>query len=273
MRNNPLLLAAAMLVAMVVMAKLIGSDQPQGPQPRTYEHPNYAQNKQGGPTNPAPSYLQQYADYCNNAAEKDKNRWQQHMACEKSTDIVIAIFTIMLTLATIVSGAIGAGQVWLTRRQFVTGNPPVMGVRGFRLEMPVNGKLPSVTFMVSNDGKSDALIEQDNFTALVLTHTDLQEMERQPFPAYANSRRLLRDNYIPKKRLAHTLRLTGFQDEMAAFHAVGAGTATLVCFGFIRYRDSVGGRYETHFYRTYIPGEDRFERHSNPDYDNGGEAT
>ena len=98
MGRNPLLLVFAMIVAMILIARLTTSFNPQTPQPsedKSSQSSSIHQTKTGD------FILQRYANYCNDAAEKTRNHWLHYTACEKSAEVVIALFTFALAIATI----------------------------------------------------------------------------------------------------------------------------------------------------------------------------
>jgi hypothetical protein len=180
-------------------------------------------------------------------------------------------YTFWLVVATVVLGLLGLGTALLAIKEFVTANRPKIVVRRFQLSLPAEGQRPVVEFVVANEGITDAIIGEHNFTALVLTTEDLQKLEKRSFPLYQQPSRILRRVYHPTFRLAHAIHLTGFEDEIAAFKAVTEGTAHLVAFGFIHYRDRMYGQYQTRFYRTYTMGERFLRASDDPDYDDTGQ--
>src|SRR6266581_229098 len=88
-------------------------------------------------------------------------------------------YTFWLVVATVVLGLLGLGTALLAIKEFVTANRPKMVVRRFQLSMPAEGQRPVVEFVVANEGITDAIIGEHNFTALVLTTEDLQKLEKR----------------------------------------------------------------------------------------------
>lgn len=180
-------------------------------------------------------------------------------------------FTFWLVMVTLALGAVALWQGWLARREFITAHRPQMVVRRFVLTMDERTNTPIVEFIVANDGFTNAYIGDHNLSARALTPEDRAAFERHSFPEYLPAEPLLRKVYTPTKRLAHSVRIKGFQDSTAVFVGIQSGRVTLICYGFIRYNDSMGGSYETKFYRTYEPGKKFLIPSPDPDYDDADE--
>jgi hypothetical protein len=180
----------------------------------------------------------------------------------------VADYTAYLFWATFALGVVGIAQAFTLAKQFVTANRPRMSMRWFRLHPPKGDAPLSVEFIVANDGFTDAKIGDHNFSVLILENAELAEVEKGSFPPYLKGPPILRKVFTARKRLSQKARVNGLKDEKAAFEGVMAGTAKLVCCGYIRYTDRMLGRYESRFFKAYIPRTDEFIPSANPDHDN-----
>jgi hypothetical protein len=182
----------------------------------------------------------------------------------------VARFTQALVWATMVLGILGIGTAILAVKEFVTANRPKLVARRFQLIIPEKGDRPIVEFMLANVGGTTAVIEMDNVSAKILEHTDMEKFEQRSFPEYQGQINILKATkrkYRPTKRMAQNVHFVGIEDPVSAFKRIKDSTVQFVCYGFIRYRDPMWGRYETVFYRKYRKGERFLVPSDDPDYD------
>ena len=66
-------------------------------------------------------YLQKYSEYCDEEPSGANGKWVHHMACEKSTEVVIAVFTAVLALFTSALVGVGYFQWRVTRDAMIAG--------------------------------------------------------------------------------------------------------------------------------------------------------
>lgn len=66
-------------------------------------------------------YMEKYAQYCDAEPADRNSKWLHHTACEKSTEIVIAIFTVVLAVFTGCLIGVGIFQWRVTREAMIAG--------------------------------------------------------------------------------------------------------------------------------------------------------
>lgn len=261
------------------------SDEPGDQKAIRQQQANPKQSNQSGANPPNPRE-QKKADSDKKQAEKldhspDEKLSIDRQLVEYTRQLAaytqqLSKWTAGLVLATVVLGALGLWQGAVATKELMFANRPILVARRFRLHMPTPERpLPMVEFIVANVGNSKAYVTWDNITFAVLNRTDREAMERRSFPPIKagseNEQMLKRSHYTPTKRLAHAIVLQGIQDVPAAIAAAQTGDADFLCYGFIRYRDALWGRYETNFFRTYVEGMDEMTPHANPDFDDSSE--
>lgn len=190
MSKNPLLIVFAITLIMVLVARIVGSYSPQSPQPTEHQITQDARTHKISTSN---FVLQRYADYCNDSAEKKNNHWLHYTACEKSVEVVIALFTVILALATIGLICVGILQGRQLKRTVDSARdseapylfPEITGAMNFD---PVPGHEPGrphFAYGFRNRGKTPAIIRRfrdyNLFTDQFPTApTFLEPWERRP---------------------------------------------------------------------------------------------
>ena len=150
------------------------SYKPQSPSPHTAQNENRAANSQNDFV--AVRYLKEYAAYCNKHAEDKNKDWLHYTACEKSTESVIAIFTVILAIAT--SGLIVVGiaqeiRAHDTARKELRAYVSAISIRG-------SDGLVQLIVKVKNFGQTPAynmIVHAFPYTGVTKTDEALRELK------------------------------------------------------------------------------------------------
>lgn len=278
MHKNPLWVVFGVILVMVLLARLVGSDYPQGPLTEYQSSQHSSSQRTGSST----FVLQRYADYCNDAAERKNNHWLHYTVCEKSIEAVIAIFTMILAVATI--GLIVTGirqETWmrrsykaaafantLTRDEFWSAHVPRLEVR--RLQLRVLPEQRGINFVIANVGSAEAKTLRADFNVIALPSERRHELERESLPPYSGVWADIQIDRPSLKSRERTFAFVTLPDVITddSIQRIDNNEEILFFFGIVDYVSPDGIRRDTGFFRTYNASTRKFEeRKDDPDYE------
>jgi hypothetical protein len=144
------------------------SQQSQTPQNHSDKgHQGAAKNKNSANEEANPSsrsYLQKYSAYCAAKTIQENDKWRHDFWCEfKVTDLVIAIFAVVLAIVTAGLIIVGICQIRLARDEFIFAYRPKIVVRNVHISPDVVshriiGERLGVDFEIANIGGTSAVI-------------------------------------------------------------------------------------------------------------------
>lgn len=162
LNNRGAAIALLIVLSLPLWGALVASQQPQSPHPHSNNSAQGAAKNQEAPdkkVNPSTgSYLQKYSAYCAAKPTQENDKWRHDFWCEfKVTDLVIAVFAVVLAVVTGGLILVGICQIRLARDEFISSHRPKLVVRNvhiireFKEEWPVGSPL-GVNFEIANVG-------------------------------------------------------------------------------------------------------------------------
>ena len=236
---------------MVLLYFLFGSYYQKAPQPAEDHSSKYADGYQQ-----EAGYLQKYAEYCNRNPDKENNKWLHYMACEKSSEFVIAVFTIVLSVATVLLVVVGTWQgrhlrrsVDLAREEFISTHRPNIRVKHVLLTSGLwKDACIEIELVIVNCGSTTADITECNIATLI--HRAGVSLPARP--AFSRPRVIFPSKTDLESGI--TMDLPRLIDDHPLSDAENTGirdlTRRLYCYGYVDYSDDVGKRRRTSFCRV-----------------------
>jgi len=230
---------------------------------------------------PSLSYWQQYSDYC--AAEPTaKDKWRHDFWCEfKVTDFVIAIFSVVLAVATAGLMYLGMRQIRLARDEFISSNRPRIRLKHIWLATPDGqrffGSLQSTTPItvrldIVNNGNTTGFIRTINFVTLIVP--DGQRLPQRPPYNQPGNPQLLLNDFALKSGITFTQAVSDGRTlsglEVIQIQA-SSQSHRLYFIGTIEYWWGTDKDHlrQTAFCRFLSGPSERFEKDEDPDYEYG----
>lgn len=99
--------------------------------------------------------LERYAEYCDAAPAGKESHWLHHMACEKSTDVLLVLFTGVLAVATTYLVLVGILQQLESRDTARRELRAYIGVKSQAIRLLLTGRYQAVV-TISNSGQTPA---------------------------------------------------------------------------------------------------------------------